>query len=541
MSDPYEQDDATTSPYPSLIPPLEVNDPARAERYAREHGAKARQAGDQFERILRERADAIAQTKSSLADTIAELRARHSGAGPGQLNIPLLAFASGLLTTQPGVASNFGNELGRGLGNMAEAAHRQRMTDTDYLKSVAELQQKMASLEDLPLRDAATLARQSQIQEQGAVSGLEKALITSKANRPQSLGSGLIFDPASGRVTNAFTGAEVNIGGSGKPGEDKPQHISLLGSDTHGEDYLKTIPDPVLRDTVRGYINYDQAPPNMQRSPQAMQYMQLIYSMAKQADPDFDPKEYPAIQKAMKDWRGSGKMNTQVLAAANATKHIGNLQEAAAGLDNNSFKAINNMRNILSDNTDDPRVQRFQAALLPVVEEMTKFLGGGKPAEGTMQQWLKTVGAANGPRTIQSAVQEYIKIMHTQLENMANSKNNDLRLKGDKRVSPEVLLSGSGKEAGVDNAPDVVADVLRNDISTPAGMYAVRRRGENTERALRKETPLPQFNTEQFNAAAKQLRAPTDERLKALSVKERKALFDQMFGAGAADAAMGAK
>ena len=49
---------------------------------------------------------------------------KHEGKGPGQLNIPMLALASGLLKTRPGVQSNFGNELGEGLGRMGEAMAR---------------------------------------------------------------------------------------------------------------------------------------------------------------------------------------------------------------------------------------------------------------------------------------------------------------------------------------------------------------------------------------------------------------------------------
>jgi hypothetical protein len=81
--------------------------------------------------------------------------------------------------------------------------------------------------------------------------------------------------------------------------------------------------------------------------------------------------------------------------------------------------------------------------------------------------------------------------------------------------------------------------MLRNDISTPGGLYAVKRRSINSERALKREPPLPSFTAEQFGAAAKELKNPTDPQLKKLSEKERRAVFDEYFGTGASAAALG--
>src|SRR6185503_13141112 len=98
--------------------------------------------------------------------------------------MPLLMLGAGMLGTR----GNFGEQLGTGLKMMGETIQGQRLSDEKYLQGIAELQQKQAQFADMPLKDAATFARQGALGEDKNVSALERALITSKADRPQSLG-----------------------------------------------------------------------------------------------------------------------------------------------------------------------------------------------------------------------------------------------------------------------------------------------------------------------------------------------------------------
>lgn len=149
MVDTSAYDDIDTSP------DVTTPDTPAARGYLRRMQETSKSAGANYEDIMRRRSDAVAAVQRQLNDTIAEMRAARSGAGPGQVNLPLLAFGAGMLSPTPGVASNFATELGRGMSAMGSTIQKQRMTDSDFLKGLAELQMRNQMLGDLPLKDAA--------------------------------------------------------------------------------------------------------------------------------------------------------------------------------------------------------------------------------------------------------------------------------------------------------------------------------------------------------------------------------------------------
>src|SRR6185312_4377964 len=164
MSDTYD-DSSVSAPAVGIFGQQGASDPDRAERYLQQHRQRAADADSQFASVMKQRSDAIAETRAQLAQTIQELRDRHAGTGAGQVNLPLLSFAAGVFNTTPGVASNFGNEIGRGLGSMGQTIANQRMRDEEFLKGIADLQSKSVQLGDIPLKDAALLARQKSLGE----------------------------------------------------------------------------------------------------------------------------------------------------------------------------------------------------------------------------------------------------------------------------------------------------------------------------------------------------------------------------------------
>lgn len=88
----------------------------------------------------------IDSTVKSIDDTVAQLRKAHDS----QWNLPLLAFSAGMLHTTPGVASNFGNELGSGLAAAVPAINQTRMRDQDFWEKIAQLQAQRGSIASAP-------------------------------------------------------------------------------------------------------------------------------------------------------------------------------------------------------------------------------------------------------------------------------------------------------------------------------------------------------------------------------------------------------
>lgn len=176
----YDDLDTGTAPRVAVIAPhTEINE-GRAREYMAQHRGRAATAEDRFNAIMRQRAEAIAEAKTQLDETITRMREKQTGEGPWGVNLPLLAFGAGLLTPgPPGTVSNFGSELGRGLTAMGQTIRAQRMNDVDFEKGISELRQKHAGLTDRQLSDEAALARQQAIKEDSHVADLEKSLIKS--------------------------------------------------------------------------------------------------------------------------------------------------------------------------------------------------------------------------------------------------------------------------------------------------------------------------------------------------------------------------
>jgi hypothetical protein len=492
-------------------------DAEKTDQYMRQHQERATQAQGRYEDVMRQRQDAVRQAQSILDKTIEEMRAAHTGSGPGQINLPLLALGAGLLdpTSKGGFGASFGEQLSRGLGNMGSVISQQRAKDADFLKGVAELQQRRAALGDVPLKDAAALARAEQLQEEQSVAGLEKARITSKMDRPQSLGPGILYDPKSGKVVDAYTQQEVNLNPSVPGANGQPQ--SLIGSSVHGDDFLKALNNPVLAQSIKGWGNYDLAVPTMPRSPQALSYMQNMMAMVKQYNPDFDQHNYANIQKGMAAWTGQGQMAMQQRAAMALSEHLGNMQSAAANLNNSDFAAINKAGNMVKAQTGSPAIKSFLAAKQAALTEMAAFLGRGHPAEGQMAAWGQTVDQADSPAALQAAIEQFSSVMHGQAVALARRKTDDLGKS--KPYTPEDIYGPETTER--------LRSILDYDISTPGGSAAAKRRYQNDKHQGAFPTPTPQ----QWEEGIKVLGRNPSPALRAQ--------FDAEFGPGSAKLVLG--
>lgn len=233
--------DNSYDPYADVVTP--VTDKEAARGYLRRYGEDSARYNANYDAIMKRRQDAISQVRSSIDDTIAEMRAKQSGAGAGQVNLPLLALGAGLLSPEPGGrVGNFGSELSRGAAAMGATIHKQRMGDADFLKGIADLQRASGMLGDAPMKDEATNEMRKAMQADALRGRLETAL--TRAQYSSAGGA----DPALVKEWRAFVA-------SAAPGTEESQwtlqqyqeYKSRLGADRNTPSLLREM-DAVNKD-----------------------------------------------------------------------------------------------------------------------------------------------------------------------------------------------------------------------------------------------------------------------------------------------------
>lgn len=502
-----------------------VQDIGRAEGYIKQHQANADRYRVNFEDLMKQRSDAVKAAGDQLTQTINELRDRHEGRNGG-INLPLLMLGAGMLAK----TGDFGTKLGAGLTAMGEQVGRQRMSDDQFFRGIADLQMRQAQLADVPMKDAAALARQGQLKEEGNASAIEKAIITSKADRPTSLGGGFFYDPKRDAVVNGFTG-QVMMGEGVKAGSTGPD--ALIGSDTHGDEFLKNIPDPSMRQFIKDVGNY-KLPFTISggiRSPMAQQWGAHLEAMISQYNPDWNAGQFPLMQQVKKDMLPGGKIATTTASAAKTMMHLAGLQDAAAGLFNGNFPKWNNIANLIEQNKGDGRVKEFQAAREIVGTELDKFLAGHTSVTG-IENWKDAINQADSPEALQRVITRIYDAMNAQLKVNAAQVGRALN-KHD--MTPDDLVGDPQSEVGLkpDDFKKLRQHVLNNDITTEGGRFAVLRRGENERNELAGREKMPEPSSAQWEQGIAILRKhPTPE---------NQANFDKYFGKGAAKRVLGNK
>jgi len=132
---------------PSLLSPPVINTDALKEARARNAGA--------LSTARTERAKARSAYGTSIEDTLRAIDAttntlREAHTSKDRFNLPAMAFAAGMLKTQPGVASNFLGELSSGLSATVPVIAQQRMSDEQFWKGMAELQAQRGEVASQP-------------------------------------------------------------------------------------------------------------------------------------------------------------------------------------------------------------------------------------------------------------------------------------------------------------------------------------------------------------------------------------------------------
>ena len=206
------------------------------------------------------------------------------------------------------------------------------------------------------------------------------------------------------------------------------------GQDTHGDDYLKTLP-PTMSAQVKAYAEGRQPLPTgfALKSP----YFQNMLRMVTQYDPTFDAVNYNARAKTRADFT-SGKSAVTINSMNTALGHLNQLDNAATALNNGDIPALNSVENWFATATGKPAPKNFNAIAGLVAEELTRVYRGVGGAESDIQRHMADVGVNSSPEQIRGALYSISELLKSKLDAMGEQYNQGMGTTED----PLRLLNG---------------------------------------------------------------------------------------------------
>jgi hypothetical protein len=152
-----------------------VKNSALADKYLTERRGRAAKYAADYEDVMSQRQAEVENAKRILDSAAEAMRAGHTGAGPGQMNLPMLQMAAGFF--KPTKTGNFGEELSNGLTGLGAGVAHQRMSNVEFEKGMADLATKRSTLVQEPLKDRAALLKAQQLADEQGVRALEVAQV----------------------------------------------------------------------------------------------------------------------------------------------------------------------------------------------------------------------------------------------------------------------------------------------------------------------------------------------------------------------------
>ncbi len=220
---------------------------------------------------------------------------------------------------------------------------------------------------------------------------------------------------------------------TGERQERLPQGDSIYDkantTDLHGEDYLKTIPDPVHRAYVKHIADGTIPLPTPRGKAEQQQLMDLTTAV-KQYDDSF----YSGRAGKYNDFRG-GDEAKQISSFSKAIEHTDTLKRLAANLDNTSSPAFNELANLVSRQTGEAKVTNFNAAKEIVAKELDKVIAGpgGSTISGT-EDAKAQIEAASSPKQLVGAIATIQELMGGQLTGLEQTYKNSVGGQGFKSL-----------------------------------------------------------------------------------------------------------
>jgi hypothetical protein len=211
------------------------------------------------------------------------------------------------------------------------------------------------------------------------------------------------------------------------------------GEQTHGDDYLKTLP-ATMSAQVKAYAEGRQPLPTgfALKSP----YFQNMLRMVTQYDPSFDAVNYNARAATRRDFT-SGKSAVTINSMNTALGHLDQLDNAATALNNGDIPALNAVENWFATATGKPAPKNFNAIAGLVAEELTRVYRGVGGAEADIKRHMADVDVNSSPEQIRGALYEISELLKSKLDAMGEQYNQGMGTTED----PLRLLNGPAQSS----------------------------------------------------------------------------------------------
>lgn len=352
---------------------------------------------------------------------------------------------------------------------------------------------KMSDQQILSLRADPNLSRQMIIEngkvnadylEQAGLPVTMQTLAVAHRLGPQMAANVLASDPntpltklLSGEVIKANPELQQQTAGTFLSGiankvSDTPVYLNngALTVDTHGDDFLKTLPPAtatIVKKLAEGQMQFP--------SGFAIQkpYWQGIIQAVAQYDPNFDAVNYNARAATRKDFT-SGKSAQNITSFNTAIGHLGTLDNAIDDLHNTNIPWLNNIQNTLATASGDTRYQtaakNFLTAKKAVVDELTRAFRGSGGNVYDIQEWEKAIDTADSPAALHAAVKQAVELLHSRIDSVGDQYNRGMGTTNDpiKLLSPkaqQTLRKIGGDQQSSASIPQAAIDYLRKNPS----------------------------------------------------------------------------
>jgi hypothetical protein len=187
-----------------------------------------------------------------------------------------------------------------------------------------------------------------------------------------------------------------------------------IASGLHGEEFLKTLPEPVgnyVRNMIEGKQPYPGA--FAMKSPQIQQYVLL----ASQADPNFDATTWAARQATRTDFT-KGKAAQNIVALNTALSHMQRWRDSMDSLNNFGGLAtpLNVPVNAVQEAFGDPRQKRVNTSAGAVAQELAKVFRQTGMSEADIKDWEKRLSRNMSPAAQEGVQDEAMHLLRGRID-----------------------------------------------------------------------------------------------------------------------------
>lgn len=184
-------------------------------------------------------------------------------------------------------------------------------------------------------------------------------------------------------------------------------------SDIHGDDYLKTLPNPTMASQVKALAEGRMQFPSgfALKSP----YWQQMLTAVSQFDPSFDAINYNTRASTRRDF-ASGPSAKNVTSLNTVMGHIEALKNAGEALQNGQIPLVNSAVNMIKNATGNPEVNNFQTAADAVADELERAFRGSAGAVTGIRNWRERLNPSASPAQQQGAWKEMAALLDSRIE-----------------------------------------------------------------------------------------------------------------------------